>query len=301
MAEVRCNDTEDDGPSERKKIKLAEEKNLKCTKSVHETLENLNDFEIKRILKNNNAKKYVCIEGSFKGRNSPAVVTLEKKEFSADDLETGAFMKSVSLRKLHRNDIYGQYECFPNIEYSGLKATIIHPATPKHIKKFEEHKFYLVDETPEDYYNITLPYFEKQSFSLQWIDNIFEHKAEQNRVLYEDQDEEKGFVMVLDLKSTGQRDSLHVLALSRKKIRSLRDLNESHLPLLRNIRDVCREVISIFTERAHMLTTVINNIELMPDYYAKATIPFAIHRDNPLLLKYKEAGVITEGVIDDVD
>ena len=43
--------------------------------------------------------------------------------------------------------------------------------------------------------------------------------------------------MIPDLKWDGIPESLYVLALPLKRLKSIRDLNDSHLPLLKNIRD----------------------------------------------------------------
>lgn len=69
------------------------------------------------------------------------------------------------------------------------------------------------------------------------MDNILEHKAEQDRIIYEEKDKETGFIMVPDLKWDGNPESLNILVLSLKRIKSIRELNASHLPLLKNIRD----------------------------------------------------------------
>lgn len=71
----------------------------------------------------------------------------------------------------------------------------------------------------------------------QWITNILEHKAEQDNIIYEDPDKSIGFVLVTDLKWDHQLDTLKLLALPFQKIKSLRELNASHLPLLKNIQD----------------------------------------------------------------
>ena len=78
----------------------------------------------------------------------------------------------------------------------------------------------------------------------QWITNILEHKAEQESIIYEDPDRDNGFVLVTDFKWDRQMDTLKLLALPFKKIRSLRELNGSHLPLLKNIRDAGTAAIS---------------------------------------------------------
>ena len=67
--------------------------------------------------------------------------------------------------------------------------------------------------------------------------NILEKKAEVERVVFEDNDPETGFVLLPDLKwDQKQIENLYLVAIGRRRgIKSLRDLNRSHLPLLRNI------------------------------------------------------------------
>ena len=52
-----------------------------------------------------------------------------------------------------------------------LKATVVCPATEKHVKKYQVQESFLVEETGEDYLSITLPYIQEKSFSLQvsWL------------------------------------------------------------------------------------------------------------------------------------
>lgn len=152
-----------------------------------------------------------------------------------------------------------------------------------------------------------------------------EHKQETERIIYEDPDPENGFVLLPDLKWNGRNvENLYVLAIThRRDIKSLRDLNHSHLPLLRNIRTKAAEAIEsrygilstqlrmyfhyqpsfyhlhihinpvrndapgIWCEKSHMLDTVINNLELLPDYYKKATLPFVLYDGNKLLELYE--------------
>lgn len=83
----------------------------------------------------------------------------------------------------------------------------------------------------------------KKKISFQWVDNILEHKAEQDKIIYEDKDKETGFIMLPDLKWDGSPESLNVLVLSLKRIKSIRELNASHLPLLKNIRDTGIDII----------------------------------------------------------
>ena len=48
-----------------------------------------------------------------------------------------------------------------------VKATVVYPATEKHLQKYLRQDLRLVQETGSDYKNITLPYLESQSLSIQ--------------------------------------------------------------------------------------------------------------------------------------
>lgn len=64
-----------------------------------------------------------------------------------------------------------------------------------------------------------------------------EHKQEVERIVAEDLDPVNGFVLVPDLKWSGEVDTLYLLAIINKHdIKSLRDLTHEHLPLLKNIQ-----------------------------------------------------------------
>ena len=44
---------------------------------------------------------------------------------------------------------------------------MVYPATQKHIEKYSAQEMFIIEETPEDYQNITLPYLESEQFSIQ--------------------------------------------------------------------------------------------------------------------------------------
>jgi m7GpppX diphosphatase len=48
----------------------------------------------------------------------------------------------------------------------------------------------------------------------------------------------------------------------------------------------------IHAERSHILSTVIGNIDLMPDYYQKATLPFVLKETENLFLEYEKRGIV---------
>lgn len=72
----------------------------------------------------------------------------------------------------------------------------------------------------------------------QWVYNILEGKTEQDRIIYDNKSESEGFVLLPDLKWDGlTKETLYLLAIVRQRgIKSLRDLDETHLPLLKRIR-----------------------------------------------------------------
>ncbi|KAF7998131.1 hypothetical protein HCN44_009529 [Aphidius gifuensis] len=274
------------------------------TEEVLELLKDVSKFTVKKILKNNTTQKLICIEGALTDREGIALIILEKKVFPNEEeiLGEGFFNEQTTATELYRNDIYTKYDFFPEVKHNALKATLIYPATEKHVEQFSSTESYMIEETPELYENVSLPKILKDSeqFSLQWAD----------RVIFNDPDEETGFVMTKDLKWNDELSTLYMLAITRKRIRSIRDLNASHLPLLRHIKEagtkaifdkygVSKSQLRIYfhyqpsfyhlhvhfttfavensgtlTERAHLLTTVIRNIELMPDYYQKAVLTF---------------------------
>ncbi|CAD1475012.1 unnamed protein product [Heterotrigona itama] len=327
MAEISCNSADECTPA--KKAKIERENDSENPGSIHDAEFCLSAFNVKKVLQHNCTRKQIYIEGAFKGHEGPAVVVLEKQNFF-DDQETlkELFDDKTDLHKLYKNDIYGNYECFPLKKYNGINATIIHPATAKHIEKFRRKELYIIDETYELYQKITLPYIESNSFSVEWVYNILEHKAEQDRIVYENNDEKTGFIMVNDLKWDGQPNTLKLIALPFQKIRCIRELNESHLPLLKNIKEAGTAAIAkkfnvpasqlriylhyqpsyyylhvhfaylmfeapgIYVEKAHLLSSVIRNIELMSNYYTKAVLSYVVTEGDPLYTKFLEEGTI---------
>ncbi|CAG9761652.1 unnamed protein product [Ceutorhynchus assimilis] len=234
------------------------------------------------------------------------------------------------LTKELRNKIQlAQNSCLRFVSCTGIKTTIIHPATEKHITKYSSHNCYIVDETPEIYNKIVLPQIIQDKFDLQWVYNILEHKSESDRILIEDTDPVDGFVVVPDLKWNGEIDTLYFLAIcNRRDLKSLRDLTGDHLVLLNNIKTktlqaieakykldssqlriylhyqpsfyhlhihftyIKHEAPGILAERAHLLTIVIGNLQLASDYYKKITIPFVVRENDKLFARLEKEGIL---------
>lgn len=57
------------------------------------------------------------------------------------------------------------------------------------------------------------------------------------------------------------------------------------------------QITGIFAEKAHLLDTVIDNIELISDYYQRASVPFTIRETDSLFSKFKDLGIISDHVL----
>lgn len=241
--------------------------------------------------------------------------------------ERSVFSSKSHLRTEFINDIYGNFLCVTDPEVNQLKVTIIYPATEKHISKYSAHARFLLEETADDYRSVTLPHLEQEQLSLEWLYNILEHRKEKDRIVFEDPSDEVGFILLPDLKWDGKTlEQLYLLALVRPKgIKSLRDLTPGHLPLLRNIREGGIKAIKerygissdhlriyvhyqpsfyhlhvhftylkhdppgIHCEKSHLLTTIIENLELVPDYYQRVTLSCVLSETDKLYAKLKAA------------
>uniref|UniRef100_A0A8C2J666 m7GpppX diphosphatase n=1 Tax=Cyprinus carpio TaxID=7962 RepID=A0A8C2J666_CYPCA len=286
----------------------------------------VSDFEISRILRDCAREKNIFIHGKVKDQD--AVVILEKTPIRQDTLSE--LLKSSQLKLEMKNDVYSTYQLQAPAHLNEIKTTVVCPATEKHVKKYLHQEVFLLEESGEDYRNLTLPYISSQSFSVQWVHNILEKKAEADRIVFEDPDPDTGFVLLPDFKwDQKQLQDLYLIAIvHRKDVKSLRDLTSEHLPLLTNIRskgeDAIQRQYSVppsklrvylhyqpsyyhlhvhFTsveydapgcrvERAHLLSDVIQNLQADSSYYRNRSLAFPLRADDGLLLKFKEAGKV---------
>jgi hypothetical protein len=154
-----------------------------------------------------------------------------------------------------------------------------------------------------------------------WVKNIFDDAAPGEKVLYRSPD----YLLMPDFKWNQREQDLYLLVLFLDRgLRSLRDLTAAHIPLLERInREVLQFIqirfgleanrirafihyppsawqlhihyqhvasskitlANIQAGKAHLLDTVIQNLQLMPDYYQRATIPCIVdNRDYKDLL-----------------
>ena len=293
-----------------------------------EHLSSLKSFKIRQTLDEYPDTKRLIVEGRLgQDEENPAVLILEKMPFNKDKAQE--LLQTSSLKTEFKNDIYGKYECFVGEPaMNSLKANLIYPATEKHIAKYKSSQAFIVNETPALYQTVTLPHIQKESFTADWVYNILDHKKESERIVYEDPDAENGFILLPDFKwSCKQVDDLYLVGLVHtRKLKSLRDLNHRHLPLLRKLLfDGSKAIFEkygvhssqlriylhyqpsyyhlhvhythlkyqdggIHAERAHLLSNIIKNIERQPNFYEQATLPFVLKERDNLFSAYKGAG-----------
>jgi len=283
------------------------------------------------VLNEKRSQKAVFLHGRFGDDPQDAVIILEKKPFDTSTEAMSLLLcENTQLKGDLKNDIYATFDAVPQVQ-NALKATVIYPATKKHIKKYTRQSMYVIQETSEDYQKITKPFldrkFDEHVFSVEWVYNILEHKAEVDRIIFEDRDPHTGFILVPDMKwdITSEKESLYLIALPHKRgIRSLRDLTAEHIPLLENIQTQALKAIDekfgvksdrlrvyfhyqpsfyhlhvhinhieldipgTSTHRAHLLTDVISNLQLCSDYYQKKTFTMTLQENDLLLAALQE-------------
>jgi len=291
-----------------------------------EIFENFDNFKFKEILNSDVARKSIFILFEHNISKSQAILICDKHGFEENENLINEWASGASLRLLTSNDIYGNYELLLPQKFNEIKSTFIYPATEKHIEKYRRQEFFLLQETPKDYNEITLEYIKESQMNLTWVYNFLEKKSEAERIIFEDSDAQVGFLLAPDLKWNGENvDELYLQAVvKRRDLHSIRDLTNEELPLLENIRDKVRKVVlekyglkknqlkmyfhyqpSYYHLHVHinnikydapglsytsvLLDNVISNIQIMSDFYRKTTLSFIRKANDPLFKKYLDA------------
>lgn len=157
---------------------------------------------------------------------------------------------------------------------------------------------------------------------IQWVHNILFHGKEADSVLHHDKDPENGFVLLPDMKwDRISMDALYLMAIvQRTDISSVRDLDSSHVDFLTSLQtrvkklanekyNVAEDELRVFIHyqpsyyhfhvhvvrvthpglgdglnagRAMLLDDVIENLELVPDYYKKRTLTYILGENHKL-------------------
>ncbi|XP_034094418.1 m7GpppX diphosphatase isoform X2 [Gymnodraco acuticeps] len=247
----------------------------------------LSEFKTTKVLSDSAREKNIFIHGKLADQD--AVIILEKTPIREDTL--AELFAGSTLKLEMKNDIYSTYRLQALPQLNEIKTTVVCPATEKHIKKYQRQESFLVEETGADYQSITLPYIQKQSFSVQWVYNILEKKAEADRIVFEDPDPTVGFLLLPDFKWDQKQEAiLQRYQLPASKLRVYLHYQPSYYHLHVHFTKLGYEAPGCGVERAHLLADVIQNLQSDPEYYKTRTLYFPLRVDDGLLSKYKEGG-----------
>ena len=139
------------------------------------------------------------------------------------------------------NDIY--YKFISKASDNLLKVDFIFPADKKVIEKYQKKFFILFEENYETYLTKTLKYIDSiDPKHTKWISNALYENTE--KILFSIPNE---FIILQDYNSLDNKKTLNCLGISYEKIKTLRDLNESHLDLLKKLYNEGVNIILLYT------------------------------------------------------
>ena len=119
---------------------------------------------------------------------------------------------------------------------SKIQCNFIYPATEDLIKKYSAVETFFVREDMETYNKITKPFIDSlDPENNRWMYNVLEGKKEVEMRVFESET----FMLNKDWEfNEGDIETLYCLAMPiQRDLRTVRDLNASHLPFLKEIRD----------------------------------------------------------------
>ncbi|CAG8780231.1 7121_t:CDS:2, partial [Cetraspora pellucida] len=295
------------------------------------TLDELKEFKLIRVLNEDPRTKSITFLGTIRtsqtNESHQAILIFEKLHFENSEHEILTAQRIDQLVALDKNDIYHWYKGIfhKDKKWPDFKIILIWPAT--------ETQRYLIRETPQIYEMFVKPFIKSVPASrIQWVYNILQKKSEVEKIIFEVDGEEKGFILLPDMKWDGKTlESLYLVAIVHNNdIRSLRDLNDSHLPLLKSLRNNILEIVpqrfpgvgadelrlfvhylpsyyhfhvhvthlrhdtiagGISIAKAYLLDNIIDNIETFAgDYYQRCTLTYVIGENDELFPKLSEVG-----------
>ncbi|KAK6356168.1 hypothetical protein TWF718_000540 [Orbilia javanica] len=234
--------------------------------------QDLRAFKFERILNQDTGRKTLNLLGTI--NSLPAIITAEKTAFNTTSPENFISPEEglLSLNLLQKNDIYHWFMGTVSqsaTSNAAAKINLIYPCTDVHIKKYSAQQLHMVVETPEIYEKYVTRYITQKTEGgrLNWVYNILDHKAESEKIVYEDEDKEMGFILLPDLKwDLVTMTSLYLsVIVHRTDIRSIRDFTPAHIPFLTALRSkVLTAVSSKYSLPGDLLKIYVH---YQPSYY----------------------------------
>ncbi|KAA1473037.1 scavenger mRNA decapping enzyme [Dentipellis sp. KUC8613] len=207
----------------------------------------LKGFKVERVLSEDPLTHNSAILGTLKnasGESIPTIVRIEQAtlpSFSTDLLD--------QVKLLGINDIYswGLGWLKKSDETADIKINVISPATEVHIRKYTNQKVHIIHETSKMYADIVKPYIDAfPPARTKWVEDILTGRHEAEKVLYRSATaNELGFLILPDMKwDLTTIASLYLVAITLvRDIKSMRDLNQGHIGMLKDIRRQAHAVV----------------------------------------------------------
>lgn len=279
----------------------------------------LEHFNIDRIINSDPITKTLSYLLISKDNNTPvdrnkAILVLRKTDFNFKNQDID--LSRLDLYELiHQNSCFYKFNAKLNgifeLPLSTIEVEIVYPINDFILTKYTSTPHYNVVESYDMYTKYRLPYIIDQKCKLDWIENIFSGKSEQDKVIFQSDE----FCIIYDYKynpNIHPKSHFHILILFKDKtLNSIRDLKNDHLDLLERcvletknvlkINDIGNDKVLMYfhypptfyqlhlhvvradnklsdskADRAHILQNVIFNIKMRSDYYHKADIMIRI-------------------------
>lgn len=257
----------------------------RTTMTAPDKLQTLRGFKTSKILndgKDSSSGNVVALLGTFPGSmetKESVVLKLSRPPIPLDNLDQLADAITLYERMPYSGMEYGYYHGVVNNSDDTffapyLSVDVLYPGClkdeskeakakllAKHISRNQAQRPVIFRENPKAYEKAHLPYIEAiPTSAIGWVYKILNKEKELERLLFDDDDSNDGFLLNTDPKWTTHPDpkttpkeqwmnhpstrELYCLGLShRKDVRSLRDLRAAHLPMLRAMAEKGREVI----------------------------------------------------------
>eukprot|EP00347_Sterkiella_histriomuscorum_P014998 403358702 len=310
----------------------------------------LKDFVFEKVLSNDVTNKQIYLLGHMKNGldiNDKALLKLEKLAFEEKDLQKlgrkvhstpacdgNEEIKDRESQELiekdehyFQNDIYNKMFIWMNKDISKIQCDFAYPAPQSQIDKYTAQESFIIHETSEMYFKYVKPLYIEKLEPIQWIENVLDGVSEMELQLYRSKD----FTVKIDWKMNSEDlETLHLLVFPYdRKLKTIRDLTQEHLPLLEEMLSLTNRLISetyklplsqiraffhyhptfynlhihfthvsqlekvgAFLGRGHSLEDVIDNIKMKGDYYQTKTIMVSLGENNGVYRVLKENGQI---------
>ncbi|KAJ9082053.1 hypothetical protein DSO57_1008186 [Entomophthora muscae] len=306
-------------------------------------------FTFKSLLNQDPSTKSVILLGTKLDPETKterdAILMLEKLHFVEREIPSlnADSGRLLDINMSDSNDVYSWFKAkMANNFTTGQDASdhsplndveiqLIFPASKNHIAKYSYQPRHMIVENYELFKKVISPVIDGfPPQNLTWVHNLIAGISEKESILYHDKDAENGFALSYDSKWDRRTiSSLYLLVIvNRKDIRCLRDLNQSHLPMLKNIINtvpgqvekaysgqIKADQLRLFIHypptyyhfhvhvvnthnvnapgmtvgQAHMLSSVIENIENFDsNYYQKVTMHYSLGDQHSFYKAIKE-------------